>query len=127
MVVRDFNRDVSSRASLFLLKAFNSALYYEPVYELIKYGYELGFGNSHFEYLYQQISENSAYRDVLMPGPLNWCEYDSQQVQGILHAHSLCERIKIEVNVVLNKTICVKVILESILPLFTNAESNPII
>ena len=100
MVVRDFHRDVSSRASLFLLKAFNAALYYEPIFDVIQLGHHLGFGNSHFEYLYQNLIQRPELRSVLMPGRPTWCEFDSQQVTDVLSAHGLCERIKIEVNFV---------------------------
>ena len=97
VVVRDSNRDVSSRASLFFLKAYNAALYYEPILEVIRYGHELGFGNSHFEYLYQYLDNDQDAPHVLMPGAPNWCEFDSEHVQDVLRAHGLCERIKLEV------------------------------
>ena len=98
MVVRDFNRDVSSRACLLYLQSFNAALYYEPIYQILQLGYQLGFGNNHFEYLYQYIDNHPELHNVLMPGKPTWCEFDSNQVQDVLSAHSLCERIKIEVT-----------------------------
>lgn len=95
--MRDFNRDASSRASLMLLKSFNAALYYEPIFEVLYLGYHLGFGNTHFDFLYHSLLEKTDLQEVLMPGQPNWCEFDSQQVQDILSAISICERCKLEV------------------------------
>ena len=97
MVVRDFNRDASSRASLLFLKCFNAAVYYEPIYDVLQYGFQLGYGNSHFEYIYRHIDNTTSLHNVLMPGKPTWSEFDSALVSDILDAHSICERVKIEV------------------------------
>ena len=95
--MRDFNRDASSRASLLLLKCFNAALYYEPIFEVLYLGYHLGFGNTHFDFLFSSILRDPDLQEVLMPGQPNWSEFDTRQVCDILTAISISERCKLEV------------------------------
>lgn len=122
--MRDFNRDVSSRICLLFLKFFNAALYYEPIFDVIRLGYQLGFGNSHFEYLYQHISQHPELHEIMMPGGPNWSEYDSDQVRDVLSAHSLSERIKIEVTPEILILIPKIFVLESLLSIFAYVKSH---
>lgn len=97
MVVRDFDRDLASRTSLFLMEFIDSVHYYQEVVPLLRRILDLGLGNSNTSTIIEGGDFLQKYSRVRFGGSFFWSQDEGHHVFQMNVCHELAQRVKLEV------------------------------
>ena len=98
VVVRDFDRDLSSRTSLLLMELIDSVHYYQEVVPFLRRILDLGFGNSNTSTIIEGGDYLRKFSNVRFCGSFFWSQDHGASVQLVTICHEFAERVKLEVH-----------------------------